>query len=63
MIGAPAPCLSYSEAQLVGLGLRRRWKAITGKKKTPALKDEQWADLVQTALRHAAQVVADRPEG
>jgi hypothetical protein len=60
MIGAPVPCLTYDEAELVGLAVRRRWKALTGKKKTPFLRDEQWADVIQTVLRHAAQVVSER---
>lgn len=52
--------LTYDEAERVGVALRRRWKAISGKKKTPRLADEQWADIVQLILRHAAEQVNHR---
>lgn len=47
------PSLSYAEAERVGMALRRRWKGLTGKKKTPRLENEQWADLVQFILHKA----------
>ena len=63
MIEAPTlPALSYDEAERVGIRLRRQWKAISGKKKTPRLTPEGWADLVQCVQHHARQEVAGRDQ-
>ncbi|WP_310530671.1 hypothetical protein [Novosphingobium sp.] len=60
MIHPPQPRLTYSEAERVGLALRRMWKGLSGKKKTPRMSEEQWADMVQFVLRHAGDEVAAR---
>lgn len=57
---SPMPTLTYDEAERVGLQLRRMFKGLTGKKKTPALKDEQWADMIQFVMRHAAEQIDQR---
>lgn len=62
MTQQPQPRLTYSEAERVGLALRRRWKDITGKKKTPRLAGEQWADMVQLVMRQAGEEIERRPE-
>lgn len=58
----PAPTLNYDEAERVGVALKRRFKALTGKKKTPRLKDEQWADVTQFVLLRARDEIGQRPE-
>lgn len=58
--GSPMPTLTYDEAERVGLQLRRMWKGLTGKKKTPWLTEEQWADAVQFVMRHAAEQINQR---
>lgn len=56
------PTLTYAEAELIGLRIKRAYKGLTGKKKTPRLKDETWADVVQTIMRHARASVEGRPD-
>lgn len=53
LLPGDGPTLSYDEAERVGMALRRRWKGLTGKKKTPRLDAETWADLVQFILHKA----------
>ena len=56
------PTLSYDEAERVGIRLRRQWKAVSGKKKTPRLGTEGWADVAQLVLHAARQEIEARPE-
>lgn len=63
MIQQPQPRLTYSEAERVGLVLRRRWYALTGKKRRPVMSAEQWTDLVQAMMRHAGDEIAAREGG
>ena len=58
----PADRLSYSEAEQVGLTLKKRWPSITRQSRAPRIADEQWADLVQAVMRHAGEVIAARAE-
>jgi hypothetical protein len=60
MTTPPQPRLTYSEAERVGLVLRRRWYALTGKRRRPVMSSEQWTDFVQAVLRHAGDEIAAR---
>lgn len=59
----PLPTLTYSEAERVGVNLRRMWKGLSGKKKTPRLSDETWSDVVQYVLRQTRAEIEGREVG
>lgn len=52
--------LTYSEAETVGRRLCTRFSAITGQN-PPVMRDEAWADVVQSVMRWAGNAIARRP--
>lgn len=56
------PSLTYSEAERVGLAVRRRWYGLTGKRRRPVLTEEQWADMAQLFMRLAGDEIEGRDE-
>lgn len=52
--------LTYAEAEAVGAHLIRVWAGITGSDAGP--NDEQAADIVQTVMRKAREIIGARDD-
>jgi hypothetical protein len=60
-VTAPAPLVTFAEAEEIGRRLHDRWAKMTGQ--APLARDDLgWADITQFLLRTARDVVDARAE-
>ena len=56
----PVPCLTYSEAERLGVMMFGNWIALTGEAPPWFQGHQLWADMVQSVLRKAAMIEGER---